>query len=78
MFSDNSIQLKPVFAIWIQCLGLININLVTINSKVITIIQELGTADFIVYYIHIFNIHITLLILIKGVLYSRTSLINIR
>ena len=26
-----------------------------------------------VYYIHIFNIHMTLLILLKGVLYSRTS-----
>ena len=73
MFSDNSIQLKPVFAIWLQCLGLININLITINSKVIIITQELGTADFMVHYIYIFNIHITLLILIKGVLYSRTS-----
>ena len=45
-FSDNSIQLKPVFALWIQCLGLININLITINSKVITIIQELAIDDF--------------------------------
>ena len=73
MFSDNSIQLKPLFSIWIQGLGLINIDFSTLNSKVIAMIQELGTADFMVYYIHIFNIHITLLILFKGVLYSRTS-----
>ena len=35
--------------------------------------QELGTADFIIYHIYVFNIHVTVLILIKGVIYSRTS-----
>jgi len=73
MFSDNSIQLKPVFALWIQSLGLVNIDLSTLNSKVISMTQELGTADFMVHHIHAFNIHVTLLILLKGVLYSRTS-----
>ena len=58
MFSDNSIQLKPLFSIWIQGLGLINIDFSTLNSKVIAMIQELGTADFMVHYIHAFNIHI--------------------
>ena len=65
MFSDNSIQF--------QGLSLINIYFSTFNSKVIAMIQELGTADFMVHYIHTFNIHITLLISVKGVLYSRTS-----
>jgi len=73
MFSDNAIQLKPVFAIWIQSLGLVNIDLSTLNSKVIAMTQELGTADFMVHHIHAFNIHVTLLIMLKGVLYSRTS-----
>ena len=35
--------------------------------------QELGTADFIVHYIHAFNIHVSIFIMLKGVLYSRTS-----
>jgi photosystem I P700 chlorophyll a apoprotein A1 len=73
LFSDNSLQLKPVFALWIQSLGLVNIDLSTLNSKVIAMTQELGTADFMVHHIHAFNIHVTLLILLKGVLYSRTS-----
>jgi photosystem I P700 chlorophyll a apoprotein A1 len=73
LFSDNGLQLKPVFALWIQSLGLINLDLSTLNSKVIAMTQELGTADFMVHHIHAFNIHVTLLILIKGVAYSRTS-----
>ena len=73
LFSDNSIQLKPTFAIWIQNFKLINIDLNTLNFKVISLTQELGTADFLIHHIHAFNIHVTLLILLKGVLYSRTS-----
>jgi len=34
---------------------------------------ELGTADFMVYHIHAFTIHVTLLILLKGLLYARSS-----
>ena len=33
----------------------------------------MGTADFIVHHIHAFTIHVTLLILSKGVLYARNS-----
>jgi photosystem I P700 chlorophyll a apoprotein A1 len=33
----------------------------------------LGTADFMVHHIHAFTIHVTVLILLKGVLYSRSS-----
>jgi photosystem I P700 chlorophyll a apoprotein A1 len=35
--------------------------------------QELSTADFLVHHIHAFTIHVTLLVLLKGVLYGRTS-----
>ena len=33
----------------------------------------LGTADFIVHHIHAFTIHVTVLILLKGVLFARSS-----
>ena len=33
----------------------------------------LGTADFMVHHIHAFTIHVTVLILLKGVLYARSS-----
>lgn len=34
---------------------------------------KLGTADFMVHHIHAFTIHVTVLILLKGVLFSRSS-----
>merc|ERR1719158_1015953 len=33
----------------------------------------LGTADFMIHHIHAFQIHVTLLILLKGVLFARSS-----
>ena len=44
-----------------------------LDRKIIRISQELGTADFIVHHIHAFTIHITFLILSKGILYARNS-----
>ena len=44
-----------------------------VDSRVVTSWQELGTADFLVHHIHAFTIHVTLLILVKGVLTSRSS-----
>jgi len=35
--------------------------------------MTLGTADFLVHHIHAFTIHVTVLILLKGVLYARNS-----
>jgi photosystem I P700 chlorophyll a apoprotein A1 len=46
---------------------------VAVGGKVAIIPIPLGTADFIVHHIHAFTIHVTLLILLKGVLYSRSS-----
>jgi photosystem I P700 chlorophyll a apoprotein A1 len=46
---------------------------VAIGEKVAIIPISLGTADFIVHHIHAFTIHVTVLILLKGVLYARSS-----
>lgn len=66
-FSDNAIQLLPIFSI----LGFSTIS--TANSNFIFANFELGTADFLVTHIHAFTIHTTLLILVKGCLYARSS-----
>ena len=73
MFSDNSIQLKPVFGIQAQSFRILTLDIKMLDKKVIGITQELGTADFIVHHIHAFTIHIALLILSKGILYARNS-----
>jgi len=48
-------------------------SLVTVRGKVAIIPIPLGTADFMVHHIHAFTIHVTVLILLKGVLYARSS-----
>ena len=77
IFDDNSIQLKPLFALLETYFQLkqnsLDIKIYVVDKKVIKITQELGTADFIVTHIHAFTIHVTLLILSKGILYARNS-----
>jgi photosystem I P700 chlorophyll a apoprotein A1 len=46
---------------------------VVLGSKVALAPMNLGTADFMVHHIHAFTIHVTVLILLKGVLYARNS-----
>jgi photosystem I P700 chlorophyll a apoprotein A1 len=46
---------------------------VILGSKVALTSMNLGTADFMVHHIHAFTIHVTTLILLKGVLYARNS-----
>jgi photosystem I P700 chlorophyll a apoprotein A1 len=48
-------------------------DLVTIGSKVALLPVPLGTVDFLVHHIHAFTIHVTILILLKGVLFSHSS-----
>jgi photosystem I P700 chlorophyll a apoprotein A1 len=48
-------------------------DLVAVGGKVAMMPIALGTADFMVHHIHAFTIHVTVLILLKGVLYSRSS-----
>jgi photosystem I P700 chlorophyll a apoprotein A1 len=45
----------------------------SIGGKVAMAHMNLGTADFMVHHIHAFTIHVTVLILLKGVLYARSS-----
>jgi photosystem I P700 chlorophyll a apoprotein A1 len=48
-------------------------DLVAVGGKVAIISISLGTRDFMVHHIHAFTIHVTVLILLKGVLFSRSS-----
>ena len=48
-------------------------DVISIGSKIAIMPMKLGTADFLVHHIHAFTIHVTALILFKGVLYSRNS-----
>ena len=48
-------------------------DLMSVGDKVAIMPISLGTADFIVHHIHAFTIHVTVLILLKGVLYARSS-----
>jgi len=50
-----------------------NGSVVQIGGKVALSPIPLGTADFMIHHIHAFTIHVTLLILLKGVLFSRSS-----
>ena len=72
MFSDNAIALLPIFASYGSQLT----QSLTSTSSTLTINTlgvELSTADFMVTHIHAFTIHTTVLILVKGLLFSRSS-----
>jgi photosystem I P700 chlorophyll a apoprotein A1 len=74
MFSDTALQLQPVFAQWIQsvAVSVSTLSTQTDGSNPI-IVSNLGTTDFLMHHIHAFTIHVTVLILLKGVLFSRSS-----
>lgn len=48
-------------------------DVVAVGGKVAMMPIVLGTADFMVHHIHAFTIHVTVLILLKGVLFARSS-----
>jgi photosystem I P700 chlorophyll a apoprotein A1 len=48
-------------------------DVLAVGGKVAMAPMPLGTADFMVHHIHAFTIHVTVLILLKGVLFSRNS-----
>jgi len=90
MFSDTAIQLRPIFAQWVQDLHTNFISssapwvtnsvspvfggdTIAVGGKVAMAHMNLGTADFMVHHIHAFTIHVTVLILLKGVLFARNS-----
>ena len=65
IFHDNSIQLKPVFA-QLFCWKMQ-------SDEGQQQMDELGTADFTITHLHAFTIHVTFLILSKGLVYARNS-----
>lgn len=85
MFADSAISVQPVFAQWIQHvhLGIFGGSLPSAiwshaiyssESMDIALMPiQLGTADFMIHHIHAFTIHVTTLILLKGVLFARSS-----
>nr|YP_009509309.1 photosystem I P700 apoprotein A1 [Gracilaria vermiculophylla]AXI96959.1 photosystem I P700 apoprotein A1 [Gracilaria vermiculophylla]QXU75164.1 photosystem I P700 apoprotein A1 [Gracilaria vermiculophylla]WDZ67880.1 photosystem I P700 apoprotein A1 [Gracilaria vermiculophylla] len=48
-------------------------DVIAVNNKIAMMPISLGTADFMVHHIHAFTIHVTVLILVKGFLFSRNS-----
>jgi photosystem I P700 chlorophyll a apoprotein A1 len=84
MFSDKAIQLQPIFCTvdskfiissWNNCSKATTSyafggEVVEVGGKIAMMPIQLGTADFMVHHIHAFTIHVTVLILLKGVLYS--------
>nr|QCI08457.1 photosystem I P700 apoprotein A1 [Spermothamnion repens] len=48
-------------------------DIIAINNKIAMMPIKLGTADFMVHHIHAFTIHVCVLILVKGFLFSRNS-----
>jgi photosystem I P700 chlorophyll a apoprotein A1 len=50
-----------------------NGDVLAVGGKVAMAAIPLGTADFMVHHIHAFTIHVTVLILLKGVLFARSS-----
>ena len=48
-------------------------DLVFVRNKIVIIPISIGTTDFIVHHIHAFTIHVTILVLFKGILYARSS-----
>nr|QIB71390.1 photosystem I P700 apoprotein A1 [Selaginella tamariscina] len=89
MFSDTAIRLQPVSAQWVQnahasaptltapAANTTSLawggDVLAVGGKVALSAIPLGTADFLVHHIHAFTIHVTVLILLKGVLFARSS-----
>jgi photosystem I P700 chlorophyll a apoprotein A1 len=48
-------------------------SVLAVGGKVAAAAIPLGTADFLIHHIHAFTIHVTVLILLKGVLFARSS-----
>ncbi len=72
LFSDNSIFLKPVLGVVFQS-AFGGSLMSTQNRYLFQIQQELGTADFLVHHIHSFTLHVVVLIVLKGISFSRSS-----
>jgi photosystem I P700 chlorophyll a apoprotein A1 len=71
LFGDDGIPFRPVLGLLAQSL-VINEG-VAAESGTFIGTRLTGTADLLVHHIHAFTIHVTALILLKGVLFARSS-----
>lgn len=71
-FSDAGSQLKPVAAAVLQTPAL-SFHAKVLERKLLRTSPGPGTADFLVHHVHAFGLHVTSLILLKAVLYARSS-----
>jgi photosystem I P700 chlorophyll a apoprotein A1 len=70
-FGDTGIPFRPVIGLLGQ--ALLGSEASVNGTTAYTGIRLTGTADLLVHHIHAFTIHVTALILIKGVLFARSS-----
>ena len=73
LFNDYGLQLKPVFILFVQTFIGLNFILFILYLKTVRFIQFLDTTDFMIYHIHAFTLHVVTLVLLKSILYSRSS-----
>lgn len=73
LITDFSLQLKPVFYNVITHTDLNPISLSNYGQPNFSVPAYAGTSEFIVAHIHAFNAHVFALILLKGLLFSRSS-----
>jgi photosystem I P700 chlorophyll a apoprotein A1 len=71
MFSDLTIYLKPIFKIIFT--SSFFVYFILISSKLSSGYFSEGTSDFLLFHINSFTLHVIVLILVKGLLYSRSS-----
>ena len=71
LFGDDAILFRPVVGLlaqsWLLNEGLLSGSVSFIGTRLV------GTADLLVHHVHAFTIHVTALILVKGVLFARSS-----
>nr|YP_003795268.2 photosystem I P700 chlorophyll a apoprotein A1 [Chromera velia]ADJ66510.2 photosystem I P700 chlorophyll a apoprotein A1 [Chromera velia] len=83
-FDDQITNLPPLGAEWFQHAVTANFPInngfknhfntqILMNDKIVFSNLSFNTADFLVHHIHAFTIHVTVLILVKGILFSRDS-----
>ncbi|KAL2922626.1 hypothetical protein RDABS01_014117 [Bienertia sinuspersici] len=80
MFTDTDIQLQPIFSQWIKNTHALapsatapGATTSTMGGKVALLPIPLRTVEFLVHHIHAFTIHVMVLILLKGVIFTRSS-----
>ena len=70
--SDSTLSLTPLFGLSVPSPNA-SYTITTLSTKVSSAVPELGTCDYLLTHIHAFNIHVSTLIGLKGLLFARTT-----